>query len=72
MRKVNFYVNGRRYEVKLDEDFASFVEDRLAKSGITPDKNSDIPKVLNGYLQALKANYDNEKRIKELLGEISL
>jgi hypothetical protein len=72
MKKVNFYVNGRRYEVKLEEDFALFVEDKLSKSNITPDKNSDVPKILNGYLQALKANYDNEKKIKELLEKIEL
>jgi len=72
MKKVKFFVNGKRYEVKLDEDFALFVEDRLEKSGIDPDKSSDVPKILNAYLQALKANYDNEKKIKELLSKISL
>ena len=67
MRKVSFTINGRRFEVELEDRFALFVESRLERAGIANDRNNDTPKILNAYLQALKENFDNEKQIEELL-----
>ena len=67
MRKVSFTINGRRFEVELEDKFALFVDSRLERAGIVNDRNNDTPKILNAYLQALKENFDNEKQIKELL-----
>ena len=71
MKKVNFTINGRRFEVELEHDFALFVRDRLAESDIVSDRNNDTPKLLNAYLKALKENYDTEKQIEKLLVDIS-
>jgi hypothetical protein len=67
MRKVSFTINGRRFEVELEDKFALFVENQLGRAGISNDRNNDTPKILNAYLQALKENFDNEKQIEELL-----
>ena len=72
MKKVEFSINGKKYQVELENGFAKFVTEQLIKSNIDSSKNNNVPKLLNAYLQALKANYDNEKRIKELLVEISI
>jgi len=71
MKKITFIINGRRFEVELDSDFALYVTKKLSESKIDNDRNNDIPKFLNAYLQALKENYDNRKQTEELLVEIS-
>jgi len=71
MKKVSFPINGRRFEVELDNDFALYVKEKLAQSKIADDRNNDVPKLLNAYLKALKENYNNQKQIEELLVEIS-
>ena len=72
MKKVTFPINGRRFEVELDNDFAFYVIDKLAQSKIDDDKDNDVPKLLNAYLKVVKENYDNEKQIERLLVEISI
>lgn len=72
MKKVEFSINGKKYEVELENDFALFVIENLDKHNIDSEKNTTIPKLLNAYLQALKENYDNKKKIEELLVEISI
>jgi hypothetical protein len=72
MKKVTFSVTGKRYEVELESDFAMFVEKRLQEANISSDRSSDIPKLLNIYLQALKQNFDTQKEIEELIRKISI
>jgi len=71
MKKVSFAVNGRRFEVELDSNFALYVLDKLSQSRISNDRDNDVPKLLNAYLKALKENYDNQKQIEKLLVDIS-
>jgi predicted DNA-binding transcriptional regulator YafY len=71
MKKISFTINGRRFEVELDNDFALYVLDRLSQSKIVDNRDNDVPKLLNAYLKALKENYDNQKQIEELLVDIS-
>ncbi len=44
--------------------------DTLNRHNITPDRDNNIPKLLNVYLQALKQNYETEKEIEKLIVEI--
>ena len=71
MKKVSFPINGRRFEVELDSDFALYVKDKLTQSKIVEDRDNNIPKLLNAYLKALKENYENQKQIEKLLVDIS-
>jgi hypothetical protein len=72
MKKVSFSVNGKRYEVELENNFAEFVMEKLEESNVSINKDNDIPKLLNIYLQALKQNYDTEREIEELLIKTSI
>ena len=67
MQKVSFSINGKRYEVELENDFAIFVMEKLRESSILSDRDNDVPKLLNVYLKSLKENFDTEKEIEELL-----
>ncbi len=72
MQKVSFSINGKRYEVELENDFAMFVMEKLRESGISSDRDNNVPKLLNIYLQSLKENFDTKKEIEELLFKIRL
>jgi len=72
MKKVNFSINGKKYEVALEDDFAEVVIEKLEESNLLPDRDNDIPKLLNVYLQALKRDYDIQKEIEELLIKTSI
>ncbi len=67
MQKVSFSINGKRYEVELDNDFAIFVMEKLRESGISSDRDNNVPKLLNVYLQSLKENFDTQREIEKLL-----
>ncbi len=67
MKKVSFSINGKRYEVELENDFAMFVMEKLRESGISSDRDNNVPKLLNIYLQSLKENFDTKREIEELL-----
>ena len=72
MQKVSFSINGKRYEVELENDFAMFVVEKLRESGVSSDRDNNIPKLLNIYLQALKENFDTKREIEELLIKIRI
>ncbi len=67
MQKVSFSINGKRYEVELEDDFAMFVMEKLRENGISSDRDNNVPKLLNVYLKSLKENFDTAKEIEELL-----
>jgi len=71
-KKVIFSIAGKRYEVDLDSDFAMFVIETQNKHNLTPDRDSNIPKLLNVYLHALKENYETQKEIEKLLLELPI
>ena len=72
MKKVSFSISGKRYEVELDNNFAMFVMEKLEESNISSERDNDVPKLLNVYLQALKQNYDTQREIEELLIKTSI
>jgi hypothetical protein len=70
VKKISFSVSGRRYEVELENNFAMFVMEKFEENNISPDKDNDIPKLLNLYLKALKQNFDTQKEIEDILVQI--
>jgi len=72
VKKVSFSISGKRYEVELDNNFAMFVMEKLEESNISSERDNDVPKLLNVYLQALKQNYDTQREIEELLIKTSI
>jgi hypothetical protein len=72
MKKVKFPINGKKYEVDLENDFAIFVMEQLSNSNISSEKNNDSVKLLNAYLKALKENYDIQKGLKQFLMDIPI
>jgi len=72
MKKVKFPINGKKYEVELDNDFAIFVKEHLSNNNISEEKNNDSIKLLNAYLTVLKENYDIQKGLEQFLVDIPI
>ena len=72
MKKVKFPINGKKYEVDLENDFAVFVMEHLSSNNISSEKNNDSIKLLNAYLKALKENYDIQNGLEKFLVEIPI
>ena len=71
MKRVAFSIEGKRFDIELEDGFANFLSDDLIKNEISFDRDNPASKLLKSYLKSLKQNYDNQKRIEELLQHIS-
>ena len=72
MKTVIFSLDGKRFEVELENNFADYVQDHLSENGIAFDRNNEISKLLQLCLKTLKHNYDTEEQIKILLSNVAL
>ena len=70
MKKVIFTVEGRRFEIELEESFAIHVEENLKEQGIAQDRNNEASKLVKAYLTTLKENYEAVEQIKILLNRL--
>lgn len=72
MKKVTFTLEGKRFEVELENDFANYIQRELVENGIAFDRSNPASHLLKLYLKAMKNNYQTEKQIETLLNNISL
>ena len=70
MKKVVFTVSGRRLEVDLDDSFAKYLSNDLAKNGISLTGNNEISQLLQLYLKSLQREYHSEEQIKILMNKM--
>jgi len=71
MKKVIFTLEGKRFEVELENGFADYVQHNLIENGIEFNRNNEASQLLKIYLKSLKRNFDTEKQIQILLNNIS-
>jgi len=62
MKYVSLTVSGSRYEIKLEDEFADFVNQDLQASGINLNTDNKPDKLLRAYLKLAKqtASYEDE------------
>jgi len=70
MKKVIFTIEGRRFEIELENEFALYVEANLKENEIAQDRNNEAAKFIKAYLHILKENHDATKQIKILLNKM--
>jgi len=70
MKKVIFTIEGRRFEIELENGFATCVEENLTEHGIALDRNNEAAKLVKVYLTVLQENYKAKEQIKILLNKI--
>ncbi len=71
MKKVAFSIEGRRFEVELEDGFADYLEEDLLQNQIVLDRNNGVSLLLRAYLKALKQDYDSQNQIEEMISHIS-
>ena len=70
MKDIALTVNGIRFKAKnLDDDFARFVEEQLAESGVHANRDNAAEKLFLAYLRLAAQNYNYEKEIAEIIEE---
>jgi hypothetical protein len=67
MKKVALTVSGTRYEIKLEDDFADFVNRDLQESGVALDRDNSPSALLKAYLRLAKQNNSYEDEIELLI-----
>ena len=62
MKNVALTVSGNRYEIKLEDAFADFVNQDLQDAGVNLHQDNKPDKLLKAYLRLAKqaTNYENE------------
>ena len=62
MKNVALTVSGNRYEIKLEDEFAGFVNKDLTEAGVKLDQDNKPDKLLKAYLKLAKqaASYESE------------
>jgi translation initiation factor 2 beta subunit (eIF-2beta)/eIF-5 len=62
MKDVGLTVSGNRYNIKLEDDFADFVNKDLKEAGVNLNTDNQPDKLLKAYLRLAKqaTNYESE------------
>jgi len=62
MKDVGLTVSGNRYNIKLEDEFADFVNHDLSDAGVNLNTDNQPDKLLKAYLRLAKqaTNYESE------------
>lgn len=63
-------ISGRRYEMKLEDDFADYVNKDLQNAGINLNRDNKPDKLLKAYLKLAKEVTSYENKIEFLIDAI--
>ncbi len=67
MKNVGLTVSGKRYEMKLEDEFADFVSRDLREAGVEMHKDNAPDKLLKAYLRLAKQATSYEEEIELLI-----
>ncbi|MDK9693569.1 MAG: hypothetical protein OEL19_04905 [Sulfurimonas sp.] len=64
-KKLGLNIGGRRFDVEVEEDFASFLEQQMRKD-FSIEGNNDLKLLLQAYVRKNHELYLQEKKIEEI------
>ena len=67
MKNVGLTVSGNRYEIKLEDEFADFVNKDLTEAGVNLNTDNQPDKLLKAYLRLAKQTNSYEDEIELLI-----
>ena len=67
MKNVAFTISGSRYEIKLEDSFADFVNNDLKDAGLDVNIDNKPDKLLKAYLKLAKQAASYEEEIELLI-----
>ena len=68
-KKLGLYIGGRRFDVDVEDGFASFLEHQMSKD-FNIDGNNDLKTVLHAYVRKNHELFLQEQKIEEILKKI--
>lgn len=69
MKKVTLTFNGSRFDIDLEENFAHYLEQQMAKD-FNVEGNNDMKLLLQAYVSRSYELFEQEKSIQQLLQKI--
>ena len=65
-RKISFMVDGKKFDLNIDEQFAPFLQKQMSLD-LNVDGNNEVKKVLEAYIRKTYELYLKEKKIEDIL-----
>ncbi|MDQ1325113.1 MAG: hypothetical protein QG564_237 [Campylobacterota bacterium] len=67
VKNVGLTISGKRYEIRLEDDFADFINRDLKEAGVELHKDNAPDKLLKAYLRLAKQATSYEEEIELLI-----
>jgi len=68
-KKIGLHIGGRRFDVDVEDEFAKFLEEKMAEE-FNIDGNNDLKVLLQAYVRKTHELYIQEQKIKEITENI--
>jgi len=68
-KKIGLYIGGRRFDVDVEDQFAEFLQEQIAKD-FNIDGNNDLKTLLQAYVRNNHELYIQNQKIEEILKNI--
>lgn len=68
-KKIGLYIGGRRFDVDVEDQFAEFLQEQIAKD-FNIDGNNDLKTLLQAYVRNNHELYIQNQKIGEILKNI--
>ena len=68
-KKISLHIGGRKFDVDVDDKFAPFLEQQMAKD-FNVDGNNDLKVLLQAYVRKSHELYIQEEEIEKILKKI--
>ncbi len=69
-KKIGLYIGGRKFDVDVDDDFAPFLENQMAKD-FKVDGNNELKILLQAYIRKNHELYMQEDKIEGILKKLN-
>jgi len=68
-KKIGLHIGGRRFDVDVEEKFAIFLEDQMAKD-FNMDGNNDLKSILQAYVRKNHELYLQNEQIEQIIKKV--
>jgi hypothetical protein len=65
-KKIGLYIGGRRFDIDIDDEFATFLENKMSKD-FNIDGNNDLKVLVQAYVRKNHEIYLQEEKIKKFI-----
>jgi len=69
-KKIGLYIGGRRFDVEVEDEFAHFLEDQMAKD-FNIEGNNELKTVMQAYVRKNYELYQQDKEVVKILKKVN-